>query len=75
MLHGMPDITVTVTVRECNVELLNEIAARDWRGNDERGRDQQASAMLDAAFAAERQRAKTAERPRTVRRSSVQRAA
>lgn len=71
----MPDITVTVTVRECNVVLLGELAEREWRGNDERGKDQQASAMLDAAFNAERARVRAADRPRSVRRSTTPRAA
>jgi antitoxin (DNA-binding transcriptional repressor) of toxin-antitoxin stability system len=53
----MPEMTITV--RDTDVALLDELAERDWRH-----REQQASAMIEAALATARARANTADRPR-----------
>jgi hypothetical protein len=47
MIVDMPDITVTVTVRERHVELLKKLAEHEWR---EGQLDQQASAVFEKAM-------------------------
>lgn len=62
----MPEQTYTVTVREADVETLNELAEREWRTAAS-----QASALLENALHAARARANsTPDRSRTPARRS-----
>jgi hypothetical protein len=61
----MPDLTIVI--RDTDVELLDQLAERDWRD-----REHEASALLEATLAAARARSTASARsPRGPRRPTV----